>query len=77
MFGILGILGRTDVQDRIVDGLFRLEYRGYDSAGVAIMSDAKVIGSPSRGSFVHFLFRSLSKRDQCRFTKEFGKVCNC
>ena len=30
------------MQDRIVDGLSRLEYRGYDSAGVAIMSNTRV-----------------------------------
>ena len=41
MCGTIGILGKTDVQDRIVDGLSRIEYCGYDSAGVAIMSDAK------------------------------------
>ena len=41
MYGIIEILGKTDLQGRIVDGLSRLEYRGYDSAGVAIMSDAK------------------------------------
>lgn len=42
MCGIIGILGKTDVQDRIMAGLSRLEYRGYDSAGIAIMFDAKV-----------------------------------
>ena len=49
MCGIIGILGRTDVQNRIVDGLSRLEYRGYDSAGVAIMSDAKASVSKAVG----------------------------
>jgi glucosamine--fructose-6-phosphate aminotransferase (isomerizing) len=49
MCGIIGILGQTDVQDRIVDGLSRLEYRGYDSAGVAIMSDAKASVSKAIG----------------------------
>jgi glutamine---fructose-6-phosphate transaminase (isomerizing) len=49
MCGIVGILGKTGVQDRIVDGLSRLEYRGYDSAGVAIMSDAKVSVSKAVG----------------------------
>jgi len=49
MCGIIGILGKTDVQDRIVDGLSRLEYRGYDSAGVAIMSDAKAAVSKAVG----------------------------
>ena len=42
MCGIIGILGKSDVQDSLVDGLSRLEYRGYDSAGVAIMSNARV-----------------------------------
>ena len=49
MCGIIGILGKTDVQDRIVDGLSRLEYRGYDSAGIAIMSDAKASVSKAVG----------------------------
>ena len=49
MCGIIGILGKSDVQDRIADGLSRLEYRGYDSAGVAIMSDAKASVSKAVG----------------------------
>ena len=49
MCGIIGILGKTDVQGRIVDGLSRLEYRGYDSDGVAIMSDAKATVSKAVG----------------------------
>ena len=35
MCGIVGILGRAPVADQIVDLLKRLEYRGYDLAGVA------------------------------------------
>jgi len=35
MCGIVGILGHEDVADRLLDGLRRLEYRGYDSAGIA------------------------------------------
>ena len=49
MCGIIGIIGKSDVQDWIVDGLSRLEYRGYDSAGVAIMSDAKASVSKAVG----------------------------
>ena len=37
MCGIVGILGRAPVADRLVDALKRLEYRGYDSAGVATL----------------------------------------
>ena len=42
MCGIIGILGKNDVTDRLVDGLARLEYRGYDSAGVAVVSSGNV-----------------------------------
>lgn len=49
MCGIIAILGKTGVQDRIVDGLSRLQYRRYDSAGVAIMNNAKASVSKSVG----------------------------
>jgi len=35
MCGIIGIIGKTDVAPLLLDGLKRLEYRGYDSAGIA------------------------------------------
>ena len=34
MCGIVGIVGRSEVASRLFDGLRRLEYRGYDSAGI-------------------------------------------
>lgn len=42
MCGIIGIVGKTPVQDRLIESLKRLEYRGYDSAGVAAVVDGKV-----------------------------------
>ena len=39
MCGIIGILGTGDVATRLLDGLKRLEYRGYDSAGIATVHD--------------------------------------
>jgi glutamine---fructose-6-phosphate transaminase (isomerizing) len=39
MCGIVGYVGGTAALDIVVEGLRRLEYRGYDSAGVAIVSD--------------------------------------
>ncbi|MEM8770337.1 MAG: glutamine--fructose-6-phosphate transaminase (isomerizing) [Pseudomonadota bacterium] len=39
MCGIIGILGKDDVAQPIVEGLRRLEYRGYDSAGVATLQE--------------------------------------
>ena len=38
MCGIVGILGKEPVADNIVEALRRLEYRGYDSAGVATLT---------------------------------------
>ena len=37
MCGIVGYLGKGVAQESLIDGLRRLEYRGYDSAGVALI----------------------------------------
>ncbi|MGE4430152.1 MAG: glutamine--fructose-6-phosphate transaminase (isomerizing) [Sphingobium sp.] len=42
MCGIIGIVGREEVSDRLLDGLRRLEYRGYDSAGIATIFDGVI-----------------------------------
>ncbi|HEY9764804.1 MAG TPA: glutamine--fructose-6-phosphate aminotransferase, partial [Chroococcales cyanobacterium] len=42
MCGIVGYVGERNAADILLDGLKRLEYRGYDSAGVAIVSDNKL-----------------------------------
>ncbi|WP_310496091.1 glutamine--fructose-6-phosphate transaminase (isomerizing) [Sandarakinorhabdus sp.] len=42
MCGIIGIQSRSSVADRLIDGLRRLEYRGYDSAGVATIHDGLI-----------------------------------
>ena len=42
MCGIIGILGNEGVAEELVDGLKRLEYRGYDSAGIASLVEGKI-----------------------------------
>ncbi len=42
MCGIVGIVGRQEVAPLLLDGLKRLEYRGYDSAGIATLVDGKI-----------------------------------
>jgi glucosamine--fructose-6-phosphate aminotransferase (isomerizing) len=42
MCGIVGIVGKTPVALQIVEALKRLEYRGYDSAGVATLEDGRL-----------------------------------
>ncbi len=39
MCGIVGYIGNEDCVEKIVEGLRRLEYRGYDSAGIAVLQD--------------------------------------
>ena len=43
MCGIVGYIGQRDPVRVILDGLKRLEYRGYDSAGIAVVNGSKVI----------------------------------
>ncbi|MCP8939380.1 glutamine--fructose-6-phosphate transaminase (isomerizing) [Alsobacter sp. SYSU M60028] len=49
MCGIVGILGASPVAPLIVDALKRLEYRGYDSAGVATLEDGRLTRRRAEG----------------------------
>ena len=49
MCGIIGIVGKEPVADRLVDGLRRMEYRGYDSAGVCTLDDGALIRRRAEG----------------------------
>jgi glucosamine--fructose-6-phosphate aminotransferase (isomerizing) len=42
MCGIFGYIGKRDAAKTIIDGLKRLEYRGYDSWGVAVVDSGKI-----------------------------------
>lgn len=42
MCGIVGYVGADHAKEKIIDGLKRLEYRGYDSAGIALPIDGKI-----------------------------------
>ncbi len=50
MCGIVGYVGKRNAQDVLLDGLEKLEYRGYDSAGVALAleGDIRVVKSKGR-----------------------------
>lgn len=52
MCGIIGIVGCEEVADRLVDGLRRMEYRGYDSAGVCTLRDGELALVRSAGKLV-------------------------
>ncbi|HWU95360.1 MAG TPA: glutamine--fructose-6-phosphate transaminase (isomerizing), partial [Sphingomonas sp.] len=53
MCGIVGIVGKEDVAERLYDGLKRLEYRGYDSAGIATDVDGRIERRRASGKLVN------------------------
>src|SRR5215475_613175 len=57
MCGIVGILGREPVADQLIDSLKRLEYRGYDSAGVATLEHGHLTRRRAEGKL-----RNLEER---------------
>ena len=61
MCGIIGIIGKQQVAATLVEGLKRLEYRGYDSAGIATLNDGNIIDRRrAEGKLVN-LEKKLSK----------------
>jgi glutamine---fructose-6-phosphate transaminase (isomerizing) len=55
MCGIIGIVSSSAVSDRLVDGLKRMEYRGYDSAGVCIVNDGQLIRRRAEGKLANLV----------------------
>ncbi|WEH41470.1 glutamine--fructose-6-phosphate transaminase (isomerizing) [Streptomyces sp. NBC_01218] len=53
MCGIVGYVGSQSAQDVVVAGLRRLEYRGYDSAGVAVLADGGLAAARRAGKLVN------------------------
>jgi glucosamine--fructose-6-phosphate aminotransferase (isomerizing) len=49
MCGIIGYTGNEDALERVIHGLKRLEYRGYDSAGISIIENNKIIRHRIKG----------------------------
>ncbi len=49
MCGIVGYIGKSPAPPVLINGLKRLEYRGYDSAGVAVLDDGRIVVSKAPG----------------------------
>ncbi|MFI9342805.1 glutamine--fructose-6-phosphate transaminase (isomerizing) [Streptomyces sp. NPDC052773] len=61
MCGIVGYVGAQSALDVVMAGLKRLEYRGYDSAGVAVLADGGLAAAKRAGKLVN-LEKELSER---------------
>ncbi|MEU2546522.1 glutamine--fructose-6-phosphate transaminase (isomerizing) [Streptomyces roseolus] len=61
MCGIVGYVGGQSALDVVVAGLKRLEYRGYDSAGVAVLADGGLAAAKKAGKLVN-LEKELAER---------------
>ena len=55
MCGIIGIVGKEEVADRLVDGLRRMEYRGYDSAGVCTLFNNQLVRRRAEGKLINLV----------------------
>jgi len=59
MCGIIGYVGKKSASPILLEGLRRLEYRGYDSAGVALLHDASLLVRKKKGKIDEGLARLL------------------
>jgi glucosamine--fructose-6-phosphate aminotransferase (isomerizing) len=61
MCGIVGIIGKREVASSLVEGLRRLEYRGYDSAGIATLVDGQIERRRAEGKLMNLEKRLKEK----------------
>lgn len=61
MCGIVGAVAQRDVAEILVEGLRRLEYRGYDSAGIATVDQNNQLASVKRMGKVKELAQALQE----------------
>ncbi len=60
MCGVMGYIGDENAQDIIIEGLRKLEYRGYDSAGIVTVQDGKLVVHKKEGRLTN-LEKELEK----------------
>ena len=69
MCGIVGYTGPQDAAPILLAGLRRLEYRGYDSAGVATLDDSSRLTVRKKSGRVRMLEESLEQRARARYVR--------
>ena len=71
MCGIVGYTGKNPAVPYLIDGLSKLEYRGYDSAGVAVMENGRISVTKKSGR-LSVLEKELAKHEQSTATVGIG-----
>ncbi len=66
MCGIFGVLANYPVISQIIKGLTKLEYRGYDSSGVAILENKKINTIRAKGKLINLKKKNKFKENQRR-----------
>ena len=69
MCGIVGMIGKNDVALPLLECLKRLEYRGYDSAGIATIQNGFIERRRAEGKLINLAALDLKKtfRRKCRY----------
>lgn len=68
MCGIVGYVGTRDAADVLIDGLSRLEYRGYDSAGIAVFEKGQVRVAKTKGRLANLEEKMKAEGKPCGHT---------
>ena len=71
MCGIVGYVGEKSAQDVVIEGLRRLEYRGYDSAGIALVLDGALLTDKKAGKLAN-LEKALAEHPLAESTTGIG-----
>ena len=66
MCGIVGYIGQGNIPAILVEGLKRLEYRGYDSAGICLHTDESLVTIKRKGRIAE-LEKALNTRMEAHF----------
>lgn len=69
MCGIVGYIGRADAPAVLINGLRRLEYRGYDSAGIAILDEGGLVLAKAPGKVASLNERTRNDWPAARFSR--------
>ena len=55
MCGVVAVIGKQNASELVIEGLKKLEYRGYDSAGVASVSNGTLQTVKSEGKLINLI----------------------